>query len=155
LPCAQASHMRPYDGADVMLSQSAAATRAEEARFRIDAPNSKPRAIKVIALDRLSEPIVKRVARLEWNGAVFFTASAFSMVPQGEQHFSIEGWLKDLSGRTRDLINEVNDADLVVMVATAGEEEHAVSIIGEACSLKRVMTTAVVLSDAAAPDEAL
>ena len=34
-----------------MLSESARMTTAEEARFRIDYPNSKPRAIKVVALD--------------------------------------------------------------------------------------------------------
>ena len=33
----------------------------------------------------------------------------------------MQGWLSDLAGRTKDLIDEVNSADLVVMVATAGE----------------------------------
>ena len=35
------------------------------------------------------------------------------------------------------------------MVATAGESAQAASIIGEACSVKRVMTTALVLGGAA------
>ena len=38
-----------------MLSESARMTTAAEARFRIDDPNSKPRADKVIALDPPSE----------------------------------------------------------------------------------------------------
>ena len=46
-----------------MLSESARMTTAEEARFRIDYPNSKPRAIKVIALDPPSERVVKRLAQ--------------------------------------------------------------------------------------------
>ena len=33
----------------------------------------------------------------------------------------MQGWLSDLAGRTKDLIDEVESADLVVMVATAGE----------------------------------
>ena len=33
-----------------MLSQSARANSAAEARFRIDDPNSRPRAVKVVAL---------------------------------------------------------------------------------------------------------
>jgi hypothetical protein len=41
------------------------------------------------------------------------------------------------------------------MIATAGEPLEAVSIIGEACSLKRVMTTALILSPPSASDEAL
>ena len=136
-----------------MASQCALAMRAEEARFRIEAPNSQPRVIKVIALDSSSERVVERLARLAWNGAVFFTASAF--VPPGEQRFSVGGWLKDLGGRTRDLVNEVSTADLVVMVAAVGEDGQAASIIGEACSLKRVMTTALVLSDPTASEETL
>ena len=63
--------------------------------------------------------------------------------------------LSDLAGRTKDLIDEVNSADLVVMVATAGENAQAASLIGEACSLKRVTTTALVVGSAAVSDEAL
>ena len=59
---------------------------------------------------------------------------------QGE---SFAGWLSDLAGRTKNLIEEVDSADLVVMVATAGESAQAASVIGEACSVKRVMTTAL------------
>ena len=52
----------------------------------------------------------------------------------------------------KDLINEVNSADLVVMVAAAGESAQAASIIGEACSAKRVMTTALVLGGSTVSD---
>jgi len=45
-----------------MLSESARMSSAAEARFRIDAPNSKPRAVKVIALDHSSERVVKQLA---------------------------------------------------------------------------------------------
>ena len=41
----------------------------------------------------------------------------------------MNGWLNDLAGRTKDLIDEVNSADLVVMVATAGENAAAAAII--------------------------
>src|SRR5262249_44743386 len=45
--------------------------------------------------------------------------------------------------------------DLVVMVATAGQNAAAAAIIGEACSVKRVMTTALILAGASPSDEAL
>jgi hypothetical protein len=136
-----------------MQSESARMSSAAEARYRIDAPNSRPRSVKVIALDQPSERVVKELARRPWTNANFFTASAFGQAPrQGE---SFAGWLSDLAGRTKNLIEEVNDADLVVMVATAGENVQAASIIGEACSVKRVMTTALVLGSQAISDEAL
>jgi hypothetical protein len=137
-----------------MLSESARMSSAAEARFRIDAPNSKPRHVKVIALDQTSEAVVKHLAERRWNDASFFTASAFASAPPG-RGFSMQGWLSDLAGRTKDLIDEVNSADLVVMVATAGENVPAATLIGEACSLRRVNTTGLILGGAHATDQML
>jgi hypothetical protein len=69
--------------------------------------------------------------------------------------FSVSGWLKDIAGHARDLIQEVSNADLVVMVSTAGEDAEAAAIIGETCRLRRVMTTALILGSAAQSDEVL
>ncbi len=138
-----------------MQSESARMASAAEARFRIDAPNSWPRAVKVIALDRPSDRVVKRLARERWNQASFFTAAAFAGGPKPGTAFSMTGWLSDVAGRTTDLVNEVNTADLVVMVATAGENASAAAIIGEACSVKRVNTTGLIVAAAGTSDEAL
>jgi hypothetical protein len=126
---------------------------AQEARYRINAPNSLPRATKIIALDAPSEHLVKRLARAKWNGATFFTATAFASTPRKGE--SLAGWLSDLAGRTKSLVDEVNTADQVVMIATAGEDVPAASLIGEACSLKRVMTTALIAGSAGKSDAVL
>ena len=131
-----------------MQSESARMSSAAEAKFRIDRPNSQARAVKVIALDVRSERVVKELAASQWQRASFLTASAFSGSPRrGEplERFSLGGWLADLAGRTKNLIDEVDAADLVVMVASAGENAGAAAIIGEACNVKHVMTTALIL----------
>jgi N-acetylmuramoyl-L-alanine amidase len=138
-----------------MLSESARATTAEESKFRINAPNSKPRAIKVIALDPRSEELIKRLAKETWNGATFFTSLHFDSQPQSGADWSMKAWLNDLAGRTSKLIDEINTADLVVMVAAGGTKAEAASVIGEAASLKKVMTTALILDRASASDQAL
>ena len=138
-----------------MPSESARATTTAEARFRIAAPNSQPRAIKVIALDTPSEQVIKRLAALRWNRASFLTASAFAGAPRTGEAFSMQGWLSDLAGRTKDLIDEVAAADLVVMVASAGHDAQAAALIGEACALRRIMTTGLVLGDGSASDRAV
>ena len=71
------------------------------------------------------------------------------------ERFSLGGWLNDLAGRTKNLVDEIAAADLVVMVASAGENAAAAAIIGEACNLRHVMTTALILGTAASSDEAL
>jgi hypothetical protein len=129
-----------------MLSESARVTTAAEARFRIDAPNSQPRTVMVVALDAPSETVVKHLAQQPWSRAGFFTASAFAAAkPQRTGTFCMQGWLSDLAGRTKDLIHEVAAADLVVMIASAGEDAQAAALIGEACQVHHVMTTTLVL----------
>ncbi|HEX4407993.1 MAG TPA: hypothetical protein VH206_04385 [Xanthobacteraceae bacterium] len=137
-----------------MDSESARMSSAAEAKFRIEKPNSKQRTVKVIALDAPSERLVKDLAQDVWQGASFLTASAFS-APQEIGRFSMGGWLNDLAGRTKDLIAEVAGADHVVMVASAGENAAAAAIIGEACAVKHVMTTALIIGGANASDETL
>lgn len=119
-----------------MLSESARMSSAAEARFRIQTPNATARAVKVIALDPASDGIVARLAERSWTGTTFLTAST-------------------LADHTRNLMEDVTAADLVVMVVAAGSDAQAAAIIGEACSLKRVMTTTLVVCTASATDEAL
>ncbi len=138
-----------------MQSESARMSSAAEAKFRIDRPNSLPRAVKVIALDARSERIVKDLAAASWQRASFLTASAFSGTPDKGGRFSMHGWLADLAGRTKNLVDEVDAADLVVMVASAGENAAAAALIGEACHVKHVMTTALILGGASSSDETL
>src|SRR5207253_3706513 len=62
---------------------------------------------------------------------------------------------RDFSGRLKDLTTEVDTADLVVMVASPGGQAHAASVIGEACSAKRVMTTGLVVGANRASEESV
>src|SRR4029078_3235296 len=125
-----------------MLSESARMTTAEEAKFRLSAPNSRPRAIKVIALDKRSEEVVKKLAKAKWNKASFFASVHFDSPPQAGADWSMKAWLNDIAGRTINMMDEINTADLVVMVATAGQTAEAASVIGDGCAPTRVTATA-------------
>ena len=103
---------------------------------------------KVIAMDEPSLELVRRLAAGPWNGATFLTASALSVEPERRA----DGWLRDIDGRGRDLIDEVSEADLVVMIAAPGGRARAASLVGEACSHKRVMTTALITGVGSASD---
>jgi len=126
---------------------------AAEARFRVQAPNSTPRATKVIALDVSSEHVVRHLAEARWSDATFLTVSSSN--DDRITGDATGGWLNDLAGNRRSVRDEVNAADLVIMVATAGGDAKAASMIGEACSLKRVTTTALVVGTASASDQLL
>jgi hypothetical protein len=136
-----------------MLSESARMSSAEEARYRINYPNSKPRAVKVVALDAPSEAAVKRLAQGDWQRATFLTVHD-GAAPGGEG-WSIKAWLADLAGRAKDLVDEVANADLVVMISSAGTAPEAAALIAEACNARKVMTTALIIGSQAKSDEEL
>ena len=137
-----------------MDSESARMSSAAEARFRIDYPNSKPRAVKVVALDEASERVIKRVAERTWQRATFFTSLKFDGAGGGES-WSMQAWLSDLAGRTKALVEEVASADLVVMVSSAGTCAQAAAVIGEACAVRKVMTMALIIGSEQHSDEEL
>jgi hypothetical protein len=127
---------------------------AAEARFRVQAPNSTPRAIKVIALDAAGEAVVRRLAGTGWKHATFFTAA--SRGNRGDlAPASADDALNDLAGHISSVAHEVDNADLVVLVAAPGGHAQAASLIGQACSLRRVMTTAFIVGVASASEMAL
>jgi len=138
-----------------MDSESARMSSAAEARFRVDYPNSKPRVVKVVALDTPSERVVKRVAQREWQRATFFTSIKFESGPRSGESWSMQAWLGDLAGRAKALVEEVAGADLVVMVSTAGSSAQAAAVIGEACAARKVMTMALIIGSEQQSDEAL
>ena len=122
-----------------MPSESARMTTAAEARFRVQAPNSWPRSVKAIALDAAGSAVVEGLAGMGWQHAAFFTAR----LPDG---------LRDLTGRGRAIDDEVGTADLVVLLAGPGGHAHAASIVGQACSQRRVMTTGFLVGAAVASE---
>jgi hypothetical protein len=136
-------------------SESARMSSAAEARFRIDYPNSQPRVIKVVALDEASERVVKHVAQRSWQRATFFTSIKFDGTPRAGEGWSMQGWLSDLAGRTKALVEEVAAADLVVMVSSAGTSAQAAAVIGEACAVHKVMTMALIIGSEQRSDEEL
>jgi len=79
-------------------SESARMSSAAEAKFRIDSPNSQPRAVKVIALDAPSERIVKELAASPWQRASFSPPRRSPERPRRGEPFSMGGWLNDLAG---------------------------------------------------------
>src|SRR5258707_10165043 len=136
-----------------MDSESARMSSAAEARFRVDYPNSKPRVVKVVALDAASERVVKRLAQQSWNRGTFFTSIKFEGAPGSGESWS--AWLSALAGRTKALVEEVSGADLVVMVSSAGTSAQAAAVIGEACAARKVMTMALIIGSEQRSNEEL
>jgi hypothetical protein len=137
-----------------MLSESARMSSAAEARFRVQAPNSTPRTIKVVALDAMGDAVVRRLAAADWKYATFLTAASRGETG-GRSAASPDGALSDLAGHIRSVTDEVDTTDLIILVAGPGGRAQAASIIGQACSLRRVMTTGFIVGATSASEDAL
>ncbi|HEY0450263.1 hypothetical protein [Actinophytocola sp.] len=142
----------------ILLNSCAKAATAKEARFRIDAPIAPARATRVVALDDAAEPVVRQVARQEWADARFFKAfhpngngSAVNGAVNGSVDGSVDGSLADIvlvgTDGAESLLSEVlSGADVAVMVATGNDGATVASAIGDACTLRGIMTAGLVLA---------
>jgi hypothetical protein len=130
----------------ILLNSCARAATAAEARFRIDAPIAPSRATCVVALDEGAEPVVRRVAEQQWSDARFFTCK--SPAPLAESNSDVADLvLRSTNGSESRLSEELIGADVAVMVATADDGATAASAIGDACTLRGIMTAGLVLTD--------
>ena len=140
-----------------MLSQSARAATATEARYRVNYPNSTARAVKLIALDEKAVPVVERLVEANRRRGALVPTAPVPAAQGGAAGTvtSIKAWLSDFAVRIKTMITEIDPADLVVLVATAGEETPLAAVIGDACRARGVPVTALILDSDATTDAAL
>ena len=106
----------------ILLNSCARAATAAEARFRIDKPIGGRSAL-VVALDDGAAEVVDRVAARPWQGARFLHAD-------------------DAASRLED---ELADADVAIMIATADADAEVAADIGRACAERGIMTAGLIL----------
>jgi hypothetical protein len=104
------------------ISESRRVTQADQARFRVKAPNSQPRMFRVIALDAFSHQIAQRAC--------------------GEQGRRIACMLFDPAA---DLVAWLEGADVVAIVARAGCDPAPAATIAGICQPRGVMVTGLVI----------
>lgn len=123
-----------------LLSSCALAATAAEASFRVPYPNSVPRQSRVIALDAGAQQIMLDIVDGPWRAAHFLT-----LAPKQPDVSPNEVLLRDVDGGNRLYSAEVEDADLVVLVATTSDGAREAEIIGRVARARAVMTAGVVM----------
>ncbi len=68
---------------------------------------------------------------------------------------SVDAIVEDIDGNRTDLVDEIADADVIVMVTSAGASAEAAEVIGNACFVRNKMTTGLVLNSGGVPSEQL
>ncbi len=138
------------------LSETARVTTAQEAAFRVQYPNSSPRLVKVIALDAAAGQLVEALAAKTWNRAVFFNSLSFPAAAGGVgSKDKMQAWLGDVAGHARELVAEIDSADIVVVIASPGSDAQAATVIGTACRNRHKSMIGLILQSEGISDEAL
>jgi hypothetical protein len=119
-------------------SESARATSAQEARFRAPYPNSRGRTASLIALDARSAALVAH--------AVAAAPGRRRLVALPE--LAGPDWIASLQSHAQALLDDAERSDMLVMVAQAGENAEAATLLGEACRMRGVPVTALVIAEA-------
>jgi predicted dinucleotide-utilizing enzyme len=126
-----------------LLSSCARATTAAEARFRISRPDTYVRDARVIAVDDQAAVLVRAAAtERSWRGGHFLVFDRGAA--DGGQADAV---LRAPDGAVTLLSEELDGADLVVMIATAAARREAVSLIGDACAERMIMSAGLVVGD--------
>lgn len=131
-----------------LLNSCTWAATAAEARYRINSPVASSEA-RVIALDRGAIPVLQQVAEQPWQRARFFL---FDTVASSGNGSGSDAVLKSLDGYQSRLSEQLQGADLAVMVATSDDGSDGAAAIGQACRERSIMTAGVVLSGSEGTD---
>jgi hypothetical protein len=129
-----------------MLASCAKAATAAEARFRVDYPNSRERASRIFALDAAAVSVMRRVAEVPWHGAHFLAFRSAMTGASGLDSLPVDAMLTTLDERDVRLSDELKGVDVAVMIATAGESAAAAATIGNACFVRSIMTTGLIVA---------
>jgi hypothetical protein len=129
-------------------TESAIMTSAEQARFRINRPNSRPRATVAIALDARGAAALTALKDRPWNGAKFLRYGGPSGASRHLPSLRIDATVQDEAGNKLSLMKELAGVDTVIML-TATDAAEAAEIIGNACAARGIAATGLVL----APEE--
>jgi len=122
------------------------AATAVEARFRIDAKPQTPRNTSVVALDEGAMAVVRELAGQKWNAARFLGCAAGADGPDGAgagDYADLQ--LCTVDGERVRLSEELAEADFVMMIATEGRGAAAAATIGDACTLRGIMTAGLIV----------
>ncbi len=128
-----------------LLGGCARAASAEEARYRVQYPNSRARTSRIFALDAAAAEVMYGVTESPWNGAHFLTLSTTATIdPEATPAEALP--LAHPDGAAADLGRELDGADVVVLLATRGDSEGAAEVIAREAFHRKIMCAGLALA---------
>ena len=129
----------------ILGSSCTRATTAAEMRYRIDRPIRGRRGARILGRVTGADAIIDRVSHQSGGHArVFSLTEPVGDVGDGG---SESVTLRDADGAVSSLLAELEEADVVIMVATTESDAAAATVIGAACTVRGIMTAGLVIGE--------
>lgn len=129
-----------------MLASCARAATAQEARYRVQYPNSRARASRIFALDEAAAEAMYAITEEPWNGAHFLTLANSAPVDPSKTA-AADLPLAHPDGSPGRLTDEIEGADVVVLIATRGDNEGAAEVIAREAFNRKIMCAGLALAE--------
>ena len=123
----------------ILLNSCASAASTAEARFRVDYPNSKGRATRVVSLDEGALSLIGDLTR--WSSDSTHLLEFVSRI----EGAPADARLRSIEGLERRLSDELEEADVAIMVASTGAAADPAAVVGRASADRRIMTAGLAL----------
>lgn len=128
-----------------LLSSCALAATTKEARFRIDYPNSRARKSRIFAFDKIAAEAMYAIVEDPWKGAHFITvASGLDVDPENTKADELA--LSHPDGTKASLTDEIEGADVVILIASDGHSAGAAEVIAREAYNRKIMTVGLALT---------
>ncbi len=123
------------------ISETLRATNAAESRFRVQHPNSRRRAVGIVALGRRSAEAIDDMAHQAADRARFFMALGADSTDSAPRFATFDGAAIDCEALARAV-------DVVILVGHSDDGDNgAAQAVVEACASSHVSLLAILLSD--------
>ncbi len=141
---ATAKDRGPVDHPTMLGACARAASRAEAA-YRVPYPNSRTRATRIFALDEGAAEAMYAITEDPWDGAHFLTLANTRPVDPAATD-AAELPLAHPDGSPARLLDEMEGADVVVLLATRGDNEGAAEVIAREAFERNIMCAGLALA---------
>jgi len=121
------------------VSESRAA--AADTRYRINYPNSRPRALKLVGLGNGGAKIARRVSDCKFQHVQVLTSE--NPIPASPH--SLSGMVQAVTAEGHRLVEALEKADMIFMVATPADDLGLAAEIGQLGRQRNILITGILV----------
>lgn len=124
---------------------------ASDTRHRVNYPNSKPRAIKLVGVGDGGARVARKVERMCLSGVD--TVAPLTDRASGDKAPSSTGMLQAIALDGNELSRSLSGADMIFTVACTGDDVAYAAVVGQIARSRNVLVTGILIESRRSANE--